>query len=940
MKVQLRSYIWQFFAILTSVLPAAVCAQESSEEQLAFFEKRIRPVLVEHCYQCHSRNAATKEKLRGGLYLDSRQGILKGGESGAAAIAGKPAESLLLSALKFESYEMPPDGKLSAEVIADFEKWIADGMIDPRDGQIVAGRKIDIEAEREFWAYQPLSQPAIPAVLDVQPATPIDAFIIQKLQEHGMQQVGRADRRVLARRLYYDLAGLPPSIDQIETFVHDTRPDAYEQLVDKLLASPAFGERWGRHWLDVVRYAESITLRGLLYREAWRYRDAVIRSFNADIPFNTMTRQQVSGDLMEAASHEQQELNLLLTGFLSMGNNNLEDQDKAKLRMDVVDEQLETIGRAFLAQTIGCARCHDHKFDPIPTKDYYALAGILRSTESVVNANVGRWIELDMPLAEAEQKQLVAINEQIAALKQEITKLQGSGGDNAPIAVDALEGIVVDDLDAKLVGAWTKSTSAKNFVGANYQHDGAAGKGEKSAEFTPPTPLDGQYEVRFAFAHGGNRAPKVNVTVWSADGESTTEVNQQKKPPILGRFVSLGKHRFTANTDAKVTVSTANTTQHVIIDAVQFLPVDLKGSPTKEVTDEEAKERAEVLKTAQATLKKLEAERPNTIRYMTVSEQGEIADTQVHIRGNPHNLGESVSRGFLQVVSYQDSPLIDDTQSGRRQLGDWLVSNQNPLAPRVYANRVWHWLIGTGIVRTVDNLGTTGEMPSHSELLDYLASRFVKNGWSTKELIREIVLSSTYQLSSRSNENYETADPENRLLSSMNRRRIDAESLLDTLLVTSGTLDNSFGGSLIPAEITTDYDFPHDSRRRAVYWPVFRNSLPDLFVVFDFANPSMVVGRRDVSSTAPQSLFLMNNDWVIQQSQQMADKWLAQDHLDLNGLAESVVYTILGRKPRSSEQQLIIEYVVAAGDDKMEQQRRWTQVIQTLFSSVDFRYIY
>jgi hypothetical protein len=325
---------------------------------------------------------------------------------------------------------------------------------------------------------------------------------------------------------------------------------------------------------------------------------------------------------------------------------------------------------------------------------------------------------------------------------------------------------------------------------------------------------------------------------------------------------------------------------------------------------------------------------------MTVSEQKEIGDTQVHIRGNAHNLGESVSRGFLQVVSHEDSPAIDDTQSGRRQLGDWLVSSQNPLAPRVYANRIWHWLIGTGIVRTVDNFGTTGELPSHPELLDYLASRFVENGWSTKQLVREIVLSSTYQLSSNFNENYSELDPENRLLSSMNRRRIDAESLLDTLLVTSGSIDNRLGGSLIPAGITTDYDFPHDSRRRAVYWPVFRNSLPDLFVVFDFANPSMVVGRRDVSSTAPQSLFLMNNDWVIQQSQQMADKWLAQHELDVQSRTEAVVYTILGRKPRSSEQQLIMQYVVAAGDDKMEQQRRWTQVIQTLFSSVDFRYIY
>lgn len=933
-------YIWQTFATFTLLLPAALNAEDASEEQLAFFEKRIRPVLVEHCYQCHSHDAASKEKLRGGLYLDSRAGLLKGGESGVAAIAGKPDESLLISALKFESFEMPPAGKLPANVIADFEKWIADGMADPRDGQLVTGRKIDIEKGREFWAYQPLRQPEIPAVVGVLPATPIDAFILHRLQANGMEQGSRADRRVLVRRLYYDLLGLPPTIEQIEAFVNDDRPNAYEHMVDQLLSSPSFGERWGRHWLDVVRFAESITLRGLLYREAWRYRDAVISSFNADAPFNMMIQQQVSGDLLEAASREQQELNLLLTGFLSMGNNNLEDQDKAKLRMDVVDEQLETIGRAFLAQTIGCARCHDHKFDPIPTSDYYALAGILRSTESVINSNVGRWVELDMPLPEAEQKQLDAINQEVASLKQEITKLKGSGADNEPLAVDALEGIVVDDLDAKLVGAWTKSTSSKNYVGSNYQHDGAAGKGSKSAEFTPPEPLDGEYEVRFAVAHGGNRAPKVDVTVWSADGESTTQVNQQKKPPILGRFVSLGKHRFTANTVAKVTVSTANTTQHVIIDAVQFLPVDMQQTPAKEVADEDEKQRIEALKTAEAALKKLEADRPGTVRYMTVSEQKEIADTQIHIRGNVHNLGETVPRGFLKVASYDHTASFDDKQSGRRQLGDWLVSNQNPLAPRVYANRIWHWLIGTGIVRTVDNFGTTGELPSHPELLDYLASRLVATGWSTKSLIREIVLSSTYQLSSDANENYAVMDPENRLLSSMNRRRIDAESLLDALLVKSGSLEYRLGGSLIPADIQTDYDFLHDSRRRAVYWPVFRNSLPDLFVVFDFANPSMVVGRRDVSSTAPQSLFLMNSDWVIQRSEQMANRWLAREDLDPESLTEAVIYSILGRKSKSREHRIILDYVKAAGDDKMEQTRRWTQVIQTLFSSVDFRYIY
>ena len=416
-------------------------------EQLDFFEKRIRPVLVQHCYNCHSKKAAAKDELRGGLLLDSRVGFLAGGDSGAALVPGKPEEGTLLSSLNYDLYEMPPAGKLPLEVIADFKVWIEMGAADPREGEVATANTIDIEAGKEFWAYRPIDPGMIPEYQGAQ--TPIDAYIGNALEEVGLKPVKKASRQVLIRRLYYDLLGLPPTPEQIATFVADASDIAYARLVDALLKSPRFGERWGRHWLDVVRYAESVTLRGLIYDQAWRYRDYVIDSFNDDVPVDRFIKQQIAGDLLETDDYTQRRRNLLATGYLAMGNNNLEDQDKAKLRMDAVDEQLETIGRGLLGQTIGCARCHDHKFDPIPTKDYYALAGILKNTESIVNANVGRWVEKELPLSEEQAQVSKANRERLALVKSELARL-AKDEQVGVIAVEDLVGIVIDDIDAVL----------------------------------------------------------------------------------------------------------------------------------------------------------------------------------------------------------------------------------------------------------------------------------------------------------------------------------------------------------------------------------------------------------------------------------------------------------------------------------------------------------
>ncbi len=439
---------------------------------LEFFEKRIRPILVENCYECHSADAQANKKLRGGLYLDSRDGVRKGGDSGPAIVPGDPKNSLLLKALRQTGdVKMPPKGKLPEPLIAELEAWIALGAPDPRTAAVAKQKGLSIEEGRRFWSFLPLKSPPVPSARDPKSAARngIDRFILAKLEEKGMTLAPEAAPAVLIRRVSYDLIGLPPTPEEVDAFVKEytAAPQAaYEKLVDRLLASPHFGERWGRHWLDLARYADSLTLRGFIMKEAWRYRDYVIDSFNHDVPFDRFVREQVAGDLLPADSFEQRRRQMIASTFLTMGNTNLEEQDKKQLVMDVVDEQLDVISKAILAQTITCARCHDHKFDPIPTKDYYALAGILRNTRTLTHANVSMWLEMPLPADPEREKVLAKHDSQLDQLRKEIAGLKAVVAQNAPPpnptkptvhAVKDLPGIVVDDAQAKKVGFWKDS---------------------------------------------------------------------------------------------------------------------------------------------------------------------------------------------------------------------------------------------------------------------------------------------------------------------------------------------------------------------------------------------------------------------------------------------------------------------------------------------------
>jgi hypothetical protein len=811
---------------------------------------------------------------------------------------------------------------------------------------------IDIEAGRKHWAYHPLKAPAIPKIRNTAwPSNDIDCFILARLEATGLSPGADAEKIVLVRRLYFDLVGLPPTPEEITRFVDDPSPKAYENLVDSLMASPRFGERWGRHWLDVARYAESMSLRGRLLKHAWRYRDYVIDAFNDDLPYDQFLRQQLAGDLLKATSVDAQRRNLIAMTYLMMGDALLENQDKSQLDMDYVDEQLDAIGKGMLAQTIACARCHDHKFDPIPTRDYYAMAGILKNVQWLKHGNVSNFMEKPLPISEETKRGLEIHDASVARLKSEINTLKPkvTGKGLPPVQAKDLPGIVVDNTDAKATGRWAKSSGVPNHVGSEYLYSNTSGS---KVVYPVKFPKGGKYVVRISGAQHPNRAPKALVTVLHNGGSKSFRLDQRKSPGAFnkagsdGYFQSLGFYEFPSGQWDAVEISTKGGGGLVVADAVQFLPVDNDGKVTipqssqqgKELSPAEQKELKARMAKLTTDLSALQKRKPAPEMVNSAVEKKKPTDMKIHVRGNIYQLGAIAPRGVLQVANYGPVPKMPTNASGRLELADWVTDPANPLTARVMANRVWQWLIGEGLVRTVDNFGTRGESPSHPELLDHLAVQFVQQGWSVKKLIRAIALSKTYRLSSARGEQPE--DPENRLLAHMNHRRLDAEALRDTMLSVGGTLKLEMGGATFPASLKTDVGFQFEAPRRSVYVPVFRSSLPELFEVFDFANSSLVTGRRTLSTVAPQALFMMNHPFVRTQAKLAAERLLGDSQPKEEDRIDHAYLRILGRHATVAEIALSQKFLKSVIDTTEKgQSEAWTQMVQSLFSTIDFRYV-
>ena len=985
-------------------LKAAALQQAATADpaKIEFFEARIRPALVEHCYSCHSTAA---KDVKGGLLLDSRPGMLIGGDSGAALVPGNADASLLLKALRHEDLEMPPDRKLPDTVIADFAEWIRDGAADLRDGEVTANKRtIDIEQGREFWCFRPVLRPSIPAIEDAWATTDIDRLIAAQqvalaTQDQKIVRVAEAAPEILIRRLTFVLTGLPPTLEEQETFASawaDNPGTAMESTVDRLLASPHFGERWGRHWLDVARFSESTGGgRSLMLPDAWRFRDYVIHSFNADKPFDQLVREHIAGDLLPSDSDEQHDQQIIGAGYLMLGANNYEEQDKEQLRMDVVDEQIDSMGRTFLGMTLGCCRCHDHKFDPIPTTDYYALAGIFRSTKSLLPNNVSDFVTAplrvgyDKAAVDAWAARDKELEQQIAAMQKSLPK----GKQNAAVVSkspqrDTLAGVIVDDAEATFEGTWIASAFQPPFVGDGYKHCGQPRTG-LAVTYEARLPVDGEYRIRMVINSGESRSNSIPVLVVHADGESIVTVSQKTAPPGDGVFAELGRFRFEAGTPAEVTVKASEASPgFVIADAIQFvessMPV-VTASPDDQTAaanaiadapnnaeslarlraqsklretvaqlEKQIKEREAEIRLRKQSIA-LEAERaehkkhkPTVPTAMCVRDEESPADWHVHVRGEIRNLGPVVSRGFLRVATPTDisSTVSADaagSSSGRRELAEWVASPTNPLTTRVYVNRVWMHIMGEGIVRTPDNFGETGERPTQPELLDYLADSFVsEDQWSTKKLVRRLCLTSAFRMASQISLESENVDPENLKLTRGFRRRLDAESIRDSLLQISGALDLSIhSGRTIEKLSIYDNEFHHDEHPmycRSVYVPSFRNTMLDLFEVFDVANPNVVAGKRTNSLRPAQSLYMLNSPFVMDRAQQAAATFLASASFQSGDAARSVrnVWRIcLGRDPSGTELAAALQTV----GEQPDSEHAWSALFHGLFASVDFRYV-
>jgi hypothetical protein len=785
-----------------------------------FFETKVRPLLVERCHKCHGA-----DKQEAGLRLDARESILAGGDTGPALVPGKPDESELIRAIRYEpdGYQMPPDAKLPEADIATLTRWVERGAPWPGSeaATAVADEAVDLAERARRWSFQPLIKPALPQFsppdapgIRSAPAdwcrNPLDRFVLAKLLDHGLMPAPAADRSTLLRRAAFDVLGLPPSPEQAAAFVADGTPEAYERLVDELLASPRFGERWGRHWLDVARFAESSGKEvDFAYPQAWRYRDYVIAAFNADKPFDRFVKEQLAGDLLEAKEARQQAEQLIATGFLALGPKSHIERNKLQFELDVADEQIEATTTAFLGLTVACARCHDHKFDPIPQADYYALAGVFRSTQAfagtipvVQNNNPGTLLPLPKdcglpagiePLSAGDR---VRLEKQIAGHREKLQSLRKKG------RLATLEGVQtrlrMNTLEAKL---------------PRYEADGT---------------------------------PKLLVA----------GVRDKTRP----------------------------------------------------------------------------------------------ADSPLYVRGEVEKPGQVVPRGFVQVVHRGPAPTLTKG-SGRLELARWIASKDNPLTARVYVNRVWAHLFSRGLVFTPDNFGASGEKPSHPELLDHLAATFVEDGWSTKKLVRRLVLSRAYRLASTTDAKNFEADPDNALVWRMSPRRLEAEAIRDAMLFTAGKLDLTPPvGSMVAtygegyaAGAILGVQPDQRSNQRSVFLPVLRGSTIESLALFDGVDGGAVVGQRAETVIPAQSHYLLNSPHVLKLAQAAAIRLAAGQR----GGEERVRLAYLGwfgRPATKAEVEAALKFidgyqergVKAKKTKRVAEYDAWTAFCQALWASGEF----
>jgi len=695
----------------------------------------------------------------------------------------------------------------------------------------------------------------------------------------------------------------------------------------------------------------------MLFPDAWRFRDYVVESFRMDRPLDELIQSHLAGDLLPYQTQKERTENLTSSGFLVLGPHNYENQNKDELELEIADEQMETMGRAFMGMTIGCARCHDHKFDPIPTSDYYAMAGIFLSTNAVTHANVSKWHTELIPGSDkarldfdAHKKKEADAQQRVNSLKRGLAALGEAVGDNKSKGrVDKrfLKGLVIDDVDAVKTGEWMKSTSVGHWIGGGYVHDKNEDRGNKSVVFSTKIPKAGKYELRVSYTWGANRNPAVPVEVRIGDKTTVKIINMKLPPEHNELFETVGVFEIQENQQARVTVSNRGKESGVVVaDAVQWLTESnspVEKSPHLTTTKNiDVKELKAEFAQADKALKQLKKSAPKMPSSMCVvdREEKEIGGTEIRVRGVEGNKGDMMKRGFLQVASWGGNE-IPTTNSGRLELAKWLTDSRHPLTARVMANRIWLHLMGQGIVRSVDNFGVTGQRPTHPELLDYLATDLVESGWSTKTMVKKIMMSRVYSMDSEGGDSKGTeVDGENLLLWHAHRRTLTAETMRDAMLTLGDVLDSRRGGPSLPEGFKSEFGYRFTTLRRSVYVPVFRNTAFEMFGLFGFANPNFTVGKRSESTIPTQSLFLANAPLLHKRADSAASALLQDPSLDDEGRVVLAFRKTLGRFPTESETRMALAFLRISGDTvESNDASAWAALQRSLFACLDFRFL-
>ncbi len=895
---------------------AALCCVAAAAQQpgdpVEFYRSRVEPLVAAKCLACHGPAA------QGGLRLDSRGAVLKGGVSGPAVIPGSPAESLLLRVLNHthERIKMPPGGKLSGAEIAVLESWVNSGVHfgtraePPVPAAGLGGR-------RKFWSFQSPVKAALPSVKNAAWAgTPIDRFLLAALEAKGLEPAAPASAAVWLRRVAIDLTGLPPSPDEYRAFAEDHSPEARAAMVDRLLASERYGERWGRHWLDVARYADAdgISVAPIPFPNAWRYRDWVVNAFNRDMPYDAFVKAQIAGDLMEKPGERELTPGV---GYLALGPWFHTVVEPVKARADELQDRIDVVSRGMLGLTVACARCHDHKYDPIPNSDYYAIGGVLASTESreeplappeTVAAydaadkrvkNAGQRIKefFDSQRKQFREREAKSAGRYLLAAWARIHNAEVSPAGLDPKILDRWAGYLAKQHDHSLLGFWDGLRSNANRAGA-----------ERAArEFqTMVDTLIAEQQALTAYNEKVIEESKKSTDpydIYCKGCRAETKALPRDKYVFLGDLF-----------DAKRKTDGEERGAGVLY---------LEDKEVEPYLDTEAKTKLGEMRHELADAKKALPERYPFLHILADAKTP--SDMPLHRRGDPYNMGEIVPRHFLSVLGKPEpAPLRNG--SGRLDLAELIASEANPLSARVLVNRVWHHHFGTGLVRTLSNFGTAGERPSHPELLDYLAVEFMESGWSIKKLHRRIVLSSSYAMSSQPSRDALAKDADNRLLSRFPRRRMDVEALRDSMLAVSGKLDLKTGG---PA-IKWDKDF----RRRTLYGEVSRFRTERTLTLFDFPDPSIHAEKRVATNTSVQRLFFLNSAFIKEQSEALAERVRAGASGGVEGRVRFAYALLFGREPEQRETDAGKRFLTGSADGAA-----LAAYAQVLLSSSEFSFV-